>query len=225
MQQDGTRLPPRVDDSLVGGLVAHVRDMIVRGEIAAGGKLNEHALAARLGVSRTALREAARLLERSNLVVIEPNRGVFVRRITLKQALDLFDVRAGLARTAGSLAAARASEAQLAAMHELHARMGAAREAGDGAGYYDANTQFHAGLMAATGNERLTLLEEMMGAELQLFRRRNLGNAGHLEVSCAEHGRILDALAARDPVRAARSAERHVCMGKQRMLDTMGPDA
>ena len=217
--------PPRADDSLVGGLVAHMRDLIVRGEVAAGGKLNEHALAARLGVSRTALREAARLLERSNLVVIEPNRGVFVRRISLKQALDLFDVRASLARTAGHLAAARASEQQLAAMADAHARMGGARAAGDEAGYYDANTRFHIGLMAATGNERLMLLEDMMGAELQLFRRRNLGNAGHLDASNAEHGRILDALVARDPARAARAAERHIQAGKERMLDTMGPDA
>lgn len=224
MQQDGTS-SPRVDDSLVGSLVSHVRGMIVRGEIPAGGKLNEHALAGKLGVSRTALREAVRLLERSNLVVIEPNRGVFVRRITLKQALDLFDVRAGLARTAGSLGAVRASEEQLTAMAALHARMGATREAGDGVGYYDANTQFHATLMAATGNERLVLLEQMMSAELQLFRRRNLGNAGHLDASCAEHGRILDAMEARDPMRAARAAERHIQGGKQRMLDTMGPNA
>jgi len=225
MQQDGIVPTPEVGASLVGGLVALVRDVVVRGEIAPGGKLNEHAMAANLGVSRTALREAVRVLERSNLLVIEPNRGVFVRRITLKQALDLFDVRAGLARTAGLLAAVRASETQLDAMRALHVRMIAAREAGDAAIHYDANTQFHATLMAATGNERLMLLEEMMGAELQLFRRRNLGNAGHLDASTTEHGRILDAMAARDSVRAARAAERHILMGKQRMLDTMSPNA
>ena len=221
MQQDGSHPPPEAGGSLVGGLVALVRDRVVRGEIAPGAKLNEHAMAASLGVSRTALREAVRVLERSNLLVIEPNRGVFVRRITLKQAMDLFDVRAGLARTAGLLAAVRASEAQLDAMRALHARMVAARAVGDATVYYDANTQFHAILMAATGNERLMLLEDMMGAELQLFRRRNLGNAGHLDASGTEHGRILDAMVARDPVRAARAAERHIAMGKQRMLDTM----
>lgn len=221
MQQDGIPPSQEAGESLVGGLVALVRDRVVRGEIAPGAKLNEHAMAASLGVSRTALREAVRVLERSNLLVIEPNRGVFVRRITLKQAMDLFDVRAGLARTAGLLAAVRASEAQLEAMHTLHARMAAARDTGDAALYYDANTQFHATLMAATGNERLMLLEEMMGAELQLFRRRNLGHAGHLDASAAEHGRILDAMVTRDPVRAARAAERHIAMGKQRMLDTM----
>lgn len=225
MQQDGNLPSPDAGESLVGSLVALVRDMVVRGEIAPGGKLNEHAMAASLGVSRTALREAVRVLERSNLLVIEPNRGVFVRRITLKQAMDLFDVRAGLARTAGSLAAVRASEAQLNAMQALHARMVAARKVADAAAYYDANTQFHATLMATTGNERLMQLEELMGAELQLFRRRNLGNAGHLDASGAEHGRILDAMLARDPVRAARAAERHIQMGKQRMLDTMSPDA
>ena len=211
-------------DSLVGSLVALVRRLIMGGEIAAGGKLNEHALAQRLGVSRTALREAVRLLERSGLVVIEPNRGVFVRRLTLKEALDLFDVRAGLARTAGGLAASRATEAQLDGLDALHGHLAQARAACDFGAYYDVNLQFHDALMAATGNERLRTLEEMMSGELQLFRRRNLGNAGQLDASVAEHARILDALRARDPARAARACERHVITGKGRMLDTLGPD-
>ncbi len=210
--------------SLVGGLVALVRRLIVGGEIAAGGKLNEHALSRRLGVSRSALREAVRLLEQAGLVVIEPNRGVFVRRISLKEALDLFDVRAGLARTAGALVAVRASQDQLDRLAALHDSLVEARRRSDFAAYYDRNLDFHADLFSATGNERLVTLDEMMSGELQLFRRRNLGNAGQLDASIAEHARILDAVAARDPVRAARAFERHVLTGRQRMIDTLGPD-
>lgn len=210
--------------SLVGGLVALVRRLIIGGEVAAGSKLNEHALSQRLGVSRSALREAVRLLEPSGLIVIEPNRGVFVRRISLKEALDLFDVRAGLARTAGGLAAVRASQGQLDSLASIHANLIEAQQQSDFSAYYDRNLQFHAELFAATGNERLGTLDEMMSGELQLFRRRNLGNAGQLNASVAEHRRILDAIAARDPARAARAFERHVITGRQRMLDTLGPD-
>lgn len=217
---------PRTDDTtLVGNLVSTVRGMIVRGEIPGGGRVNEHALAGRLGVSRTALREAARLLERSNLVTIEPNRGVFVRNITLKQALDLFDVRASLARTAAGLAATRATEAQLHGMATLHDAMSAQRADRDFAAYYDANLRFHAAIMEATGNDRLVQLDDLMWWELQLFRRRDLGHAGHLDASGAEHARILSALVARDPARAGRAAERHVQSGARRMLDMMGLDA
>ena len=61
-----------------------------------------------------------------------------------------------------------------------------------------------------------------MSSELQLFRRRNLGNEGQLDASVAEHARILDAVRSRDPVRAGRMFEKHVATGKQRMLHTVG---
>ena len=124
-------LPGELTDTLVGSLVTVVRRLIVDGDIEAGGKINELAMAQQLGVSRSALRECVRLLEQSGLVVIEPNRGVFVRRISLKEALDLFDIRAGLARTGGSLAALRAGQAELDRLGRLHAQLADARRRAD----------------------------------------------------------------------------------------------
>ncbi len=215
-------LPDDLTDTLVGSLVTVVRRLIVDGDIEAGGKINELAMAQQLGVSRSALRESVRLLEQSGLVVIEPNRGVFVRRVSLKEALDLFDVRAGLARTAGSLAATRAGQPELDRLGSLHEQLVDARRRADFDTYYETNLLFHATLFSATGNDRLANLDAMMSGELQLFRRRNLGNEGQLDASVAEHARILDAIRARDPARAGRTFEKHVLTGKQRMLHTMG---
>lgn len=207
--------------SLVAAIAERAERMIISGAIPSGSKLNENALAQQMQVSRGALREAVRLLEQSGLVTIQPNRGVFVRRVSLREALDLFDVRAGLAYTAGRLAAVRATDEQLAALERLHRGMTEIWQQRDVERYYDLNSRFHADIMTASGNERLMSLDEMMSNELHLFRRRNLGNSAQLELSLQEHGRILDALQARDASKAGRAFERHVIIGKERMLGTL----
>ncbi|MFG1421657.1 GntR family transcriptional regulator [Roseixanthobacter liquoris] len=210
---------------LVSQIVERLEEMIFSGAIDAGRKLNELTISKQFGVSRTALREAVRLLEQAGLVVVEPGRGVFVRRISVKQALDLFDVRAGFARTAGRLAALRASEAQIGELDALHAAMMACRTALDFPGYFDLNTRFHAVIFAAAGNERLTLLNEMINNELNLFNRRNMARAPYLDISIQEHERILTCIRSRDGERAARAFERHVLGGRQRMLEMLPEDS
>lgn len=207
--------------SLVEAISERLEQMIIKGEIASGGKLNEYGLARQLQVSRSALREAARKLEKSGLVSIVPNRGVFVRQVSLEEALGLFDIRAGLARTAGRLVALRATEEQIAELTKLHNSMIQVLKERGFSDYYDLNLKFHSSLMAFSGNERLAMLYEMMSNELHLFRRRNLGNTAQLEDSVQEHGRILEGIIARDATRTGRAFERHILVGKQRMLDTL----
>jgi DNA-binding GntR family transcriptional regulator len=207
--------------SLVSSIAERVERMIVKGEIDIGGKLNELALSQQLQVSRSALREAIRLLEPSGLVTILPNRGVFVRRVSLEEALDIFDIRAGLVYVAGQLAARRASEQALKELEEFHQGMIAAWEQRDFDRYYQTNFNFHSAILRAAGNERLASLYDMMSNELHLFRRRNLGNSAQLELSIQEHAKILQALQARDELRAGRAFEKHVLIGKQRMIDTL----
>ena len=83
------RAPPRaaprrialLQIELAPTLVQHeLERMILAGELAPGAKLNEVAIAERLGVSRGPVREAFRALEEAGLVRLEKNRGVFVRR-------------------------------------------------------------------------------------------------------------------------------------------------
>jgi DNA-binding GntR family transcriptional regulator len=87
--------------------------------------------------------------------------------------------------------------------------------------YYQTNFNFHSAILRAAGNERLASLYDMMSNELHLFRRRNLGNSAQLELSIQEHAKILQALQARDELRAGRAFEKHVLIGKQRMIDTL----
>src|SRR5579872_6983192 len=83
--------------------------MIINGELQAGDRINESTLAAMFGISRGPIREACRSLEKSNLVRVVANRGVFVREISVAQAAEIYDVRAHLFGLAGRLAASRIS--------------------------------------------------------------------------------------------------------------------
>src|SRR6476660_8253200 len=113
-----------------------VERMIMAGEIAPGDRSNENQLALRFGVSRGPIREALRSLEAGGLVELKPNRGVFVRSITLAEACDIYEVRAGLFGLAGRLCAQRLSRDEVAEMKRLIVAMEKAAKAKNFDAYY-----------------------------------------------------------------------------------------
>src|ERR1700722_16032171 len=98
--------------------------MIIRGELQAGDRINESALAEMLSISRGPIREACRSLEKSNLVKVVTNRGVFVREMSVAQAAEIYDVRAHIFGLAGRLAASRVSLREIAELLAMGAGMG-----------------------------------------------------------------------------------------------------
>jgi DNA-binding GntR family transcriptional regulator len=87
--------------------------MIKAGELPAGARLNELDLAERLRISRPPLREALRALEEAGLVRLERNRGMFVRDVSALEALEMYQVRAGLDDQAGRLLSPIITDKQL----------------------------------------------------------------------------------------------------------------
>lgn len=208
---------------LADNLAETLQSIIVRGSLEPGAKLNEHALAQKLEVSRGALREAVRMLERSGVVVIVPNRGVFVRELSVKDALDIFDIRHGIAAVAGRLGAMRATDEQLDELVALHEGMCEACEGRDLSRYFDLNSRFHTLIYEMANNPRLADQDQRLSMELHLFRKRNLGNAVMLKASLREHQAIVDAFQERDPVAAATAFQKHIQSGRERMLEQL-PD-
>lgn len=198
-----------------------IEHLILRGEIAPGARLNELAIANRFAVSRSPVREAVRSLEQAGLVTVVPNRGVFVKRIALEDAVDLYDIRAGLARSAGRLIAQRITGKQLNAVEALHGEMQQAMEDGDTGTYYDMNLRFHDMLLEAAQNVRLAELDETIRNQLQLHLRRGVHGASQLRLSNLEHGHILAAIREGDSEKAGQAFEAHVLSGKQRTLENL----
>lgn len=203
---------------------AQLEQLILSGRLQPGDRLNELSLASRLGISRAHLREAVRALEEARLVQVIANRGAHVRTLDLAEALELFDVRAGFARSAGRLAVLRGTRVQIKGIENIHRRMGAAVSSADLAKFHDLNLRFHALLLEAAANERLRQMDLAVRNEMQLYIRRNVSSEAQLRVSYEEHGAIISALLAGDGDACGAAFERHILNGKQRLMDS-GPRA
>ena len=198
---------------------------ILEGELAPGDRVNEAAVAERLKVSRGPVREALRGLEGSGLVRSVVNRGVFVREVSLEEALEAYEVRSALLRLVGRKLASAPDPALLGELEALCDRMTAAVEAGDLDAYYPLNVAFHRRLVEAAGNRYLVAIYAGLSKELHLFRRRSLVQPGGMEASYAEHRDILSAIRAGDQEAAGALLERHVTSGMGRLLAVVRPKA
>ncbi|HEV2673107.1 MAG TPA: FCD domain-containing protein [Aliidongia sp.] len=205
--------------SVTENIRATLEELILSGAIQPGERLNELALSERFQVSRGPIREAIRALEQARLVSVAPNRGALVRKLDLADALELFDVRAGLGRTAGRLLAARASGSQLQALRELSDQLTAAVSIGSTAEFHRLNLRFHAAIMEFAGNARLEEMDVAVRNEMQLYIRDGLLGEAQLRISNNEHTLILNAIVDGDPERAGAALETHILNGKQRMLN------
>jgi DNA-binding GntR family transcriptional regulator len=214
------RTEPKGDRG-VDAIARRIEDMILRGEVLPGERLNELALSRRLSISRSTLREAVRGLQQGGLLEIIPNRGVLVRQVSVKDALDLYDLRAALFRGAARLAARRALPEYKIRLKHLNDRMTEAAAAGRFTDYYAYNLEFHATVLTAGGNAPMALAYDQAVKGLHLFRRRSLVHPAQLDLSLREHESLLTAIAAHDVAAAGEVAERHIMLGRDRMLDTL----
>lgn len=206
---------------LAHGISEQLQQLIYVGEVAPGERLNEAALAQRMGTSRGPIREAIRMLTGIGLVVAVPNRGVFVRQISVREMLEIYELRGLLFGLAAERAAEHVSPADRAEFEQLLAGMDAASDAGDGQRYYVLNLRFHALLMAQCRNQRAQQAYEDHVKELHLFRRRYFDAPINMRRSNQEHRRIFEAILRGDAGRARTLAQDHVLQGRQRLLATL----
>jgi DNA-binding GntR family transcriptional regulator len=206
-------------DNSLSGVVRHeIETLILSGELPAGSRVNENAVALRLGVSRGPVREGCRALVELGLLDLIPNRGVFVRRMDRHDVEEVYDLRAGLTGLAGSLVTARVTDAEIDRLRALVAGMDESAAAGDFRSFYPVNLEFHDVILQLTGNSRLIKSYRALIKEFQLFRTHGLVQPNALRESNEEHHAILDAFERRDSAAAYDTSFRHVQHGKQRMF-------
>jgi len=193
-----------------------VMRMILTGELDAGQQIKELAIAERLGVGRSSVREALRALEAAGLVRIEKNRGAFVRVVSETEARELYVIREQLEGLAGAILAPRITDAQIEELRGYVDALDDHLAPGQFERYFPLNLRFHARIFEMAGNGRLTGMYRRLTNELHTVRRTGLLRGGGLAVSNIEHRRIVDALAARDPHAAAAALRAHVAAGGSR---------
>ena len=181
--------------------VGRLRELIIQGRLAPGARLNERLLSEQLGISRTPLREAIKLLASEGLVVLLPNRGAQVAPLEAGRLAETLAVMGALEALAGELACRNATDAQVAEVAALHAEMVARHASGDLASYFRYNQAIHLKIVEAAGNATLTQTYRQLNANV--LRARYMANLSRerWDEAVREHEGILAALRARDPVR------------------------
>ena len=207
------------NNSLTMVVQQEIERAILAGEFGPGAKLNEAALALRLGVLRGPVREAFRMLDEAGLVRSEKNRGVFVRDIPIDEAIEIYELRAAMEESVGRRLAVRMTAAQRQEAETLVQAMEGAVRAGDAHHYHLLNLQFHDRLVEMAGNRKLTTIYRKLVKEISLFRRINLADANQLPASAHAHWDMLRAIATGEPEVAGRVMFEHAIQSQQRMVD------
>lgn len=217
--------PPqhKPEQGLPLAIAEQVKQLIFTGEIGPGERINEAALALRMGTSRGPIREAIRILTGLGIVTAVLNKGVFVRKISVREMVELYELRALIFGFAAQRAIENVTDVHRTQFESLLAQMDLAAEQNDGARYYDLNLDFHALVLQISGNQRAQQAYMDYVNELHLFRRKYFNALGNMRKSNAEHRLIYEAINSGSSAKAKSMAERHVWSGRQRLLATLDP--
>ncbi len=201
----------RIAAPLRHSVTESIRSAIAVGRFKAGEHLPERELCELTGVSRTLIREAMRQLESEGIVTVEPHRGPFVARISPEQAAGIYQLREELESFACRLFIENATEEQRRALRTaLSGIRAVARRNADPQARLEAKNYFYGCLIEGTNNESLGACLFMLNTRITLLRATSLKAPGRIKDSVAELSALVEAIRARDTVRAEKLAREHV---------------
>ncbi|KDP87358.1 GntR family transcriptional regulator [Cupriavidus basilensis] len=204
-------------------VVEHLRKFIVEGVLSPGMKLNERELCETLGISRTPLREAFKVLAAEGLIEISPNRGASVSRMTESEVWETFELMSGLEAFSGELACERITPAELAEIKALHYSMLACRVQNDLPGYYSRNQEIHDRINEAARNATLRQTYQSINRRLKALRFRSNHETDKWDRAVHDHEDMIKALEARDGKLLGSILKRHL-LEKRDAIMRIHPD-
>src|ERR1700675_3803411 len=191
---------------------AALRNVIVASDIyrsRADIRLDERQLAQDFGISRTPVREAMAQLEREGFVRSVPRRGVYVVRKTKREVIELITAWAALESMAARLITESGTDEDVASLRRMFATFenGAVRAHLDE--YSEINIGFHQTITRMSGNSMLINLAENLFTHMRMIRRKTIGEKDRADRSIRDHMHIIEALEARDTLRAETLVRDH----------------
>ncbi|MGI6085783.1 MAG: GntR family transcriptional regulator [Acetivibrionales bacterium] len=201
-----------------------LRKAIVSGDIKPGERLMEVSLANQMGVSRTPVREAIRRLEAEGLVTMIPRRGTHVSELSVKDIMDVLEVRAVLDRLATELAAKRIQPSQLKTLESIHKQYISCVEKDNMEGAIKKDVEFHDIIYAASGNPRLVAVAGSLREHIYRFRVIYMSDNLIAENVLHEHEEILEALRESKDNVASDLAEIHIRNQMETIIKTVTED-
>ena len=187
-----------------------LRRAILKGELKPGERLMEIALADKLGVSRTPIREAIRKLELEGLVVMAPRKGAKVASITERDLNDVLEVRKGMEVLAISLACKRITGEELEKLESIERSFQSLIESGNLTELAEMDVKFHDTIYQATNNQRLEQLLNNLREQMYRYRMEYLKDIAVRRTLAEEHKAICEALRGRDESKAQNYVSVHI---------------
>lgn len=187
-----------------------LREAIITGELKPGERLMEVKLAEKMGVSRTPVREAIRMLELEGLVDMLPRKGAHVAELSVKDIMDVLEVRAAMDSLATRLAAERITDDEIKELRQIQAQFINYVEKNNLQGSIKKDVEFHELIYRASRNDRLLQINNNLREQVQRFRVIYLKDYSSPKNLIKEHEDICDAISARNSDMAQECAKIHI---------------
>jgi DNA-binding GntR family transcriptional regulator len=172
-------------------------------------RLDERKLAQDFGVSRTPVREAMAQLEREGFVRAVPRRGIFIVRKTKRDVIDMITAWAALESMAARLITQTATDDQIAGLRRMFVTFVGGNLRAQLDEYSEVNIQFHQTIIRMSENSALISLAENLFTHIRMIRMKTIGEQDRADRSIRDHMHIIEALEARDTVRAENLVRDH----------------
>ena len=172
-------------------------------------RMDERTLAEQLGISRTPIREAIMRLEQEGFVEIQPRRGVFIKRKSLEDILEMITVWAALESMAARLACEKASDAEIARLREIVKPFNKDTAKANLSEYSEANIDFHQYVLGLSKSRMLQDIARGLFTHLKAVRRRAMRDSSRADRSVVDHMNIIEALEDRDADLASALVREH----------------
>ncbi|WP_171117907.1 MULTISPECIES: GntR family transcriptional regulator [unclassified Ruegeria] len=205
-------------------LVERLRNLVVEDVLKPGEKVPEKQLCDSLGVSRTPLREALKVLASEGFVVLQANRGARVASVTREELENTFPVLAALEQLAGELACQQMDVAEIQRIECSHEDMLSAYEARDRQAYFKANQDIHQALIKGARNDILENHHKLLAARVR--RARFLANLSDERWAQAidEHETMMELLKARDADGLGKAMKLHMMNKLSALVKALKPE-
>jgi DNA-binding GntR family transcriptional regulator len=206
-----------------GSAYDRIREAILGGALRPMERITEAHVAARLGLSRTPVREAFGRLAAEGLIIVVPQRGSFVSQLRIDDLLEIYQIRTPLESMAARIAAETIDDSALAALDQL-VQVEAGRPGGRSTREtLEANAKFHRIIMECVQNRRLQALVGQLQEQVHRARVLWPSTRRRLDETWKEHAELVLALRARDPDKAEQLMHTHLERARASTLDRMLP--
>jgi DNA-binding GntR family transcriptional regulator len=192
-----------------------IKRYILEGDLDEESRLTEDFLSGQLGISKSPVREALNTLQSEGLIRIEPRRGAYLRRFSIKEVQDLYDLRETL--EVHAVASGKVTPELLASLEASINRTKKWLKSGDKLRHIEEDTYFHHTIADASGNRELCRVLNNIQQQIWLFRCKTYRLSSTTAPDA--HRAILDALSANDKKAAQVAMREHIRLVKNRLIE------